>query len=106
MFLAKRAPVPGFLSPKGYIGQRGARGASQGSQEGPWRAPPRAAPGTLLVAWWWPSASLLVIPEGSVWEIFNLIFLEFFGQFNPSENLKYKNSRKQELATGCTESVG
>ena len=38
--------------------------------------------------------SHLVILEPSVEEIFNIFFLEFFGHFNPSENLKNKNSRK------------
>ena len=34
--------------------------------------------------------------------IFYIFFLDFSGQFSKRENLKYKNSRKQKLALGCT----
>ena len=36
----------------------------------------------------------------------DIIFPEFFGHFKYRKNLKYKNSRKQELALGCTELIG
>src|ERR1041384_2018101 len=65
-----------------------------------------AAPGTLLAAWWWPSCRILVIPEALGALIFYIIFPGFIGHFNYWKNLKYKNSRKQELATGCTELIG
>ena len=92
--------------PRGLYRRKEGSGGHPGQPGGSLPRPPWAAPGTLLGAWWWASSSGLAFPEGSVEEKLILIFLEFFGQFNPSENLKYKNSRKQELATGCTELVG
>ena len=86
--------------------QSGARGQPPGAQAPPWcgQALGRAtrAPGSLVVALW-PTQ---VIPKGSVPLIFYLIFPEFLEHFSWPENLKYKNSRKQELATGCTELIG
>src|SRR3954470_3212477 len=59
-----------------------------------------------LEPWWVPSFPLLVIPEGSSALIFYIIFPEFLEHFKYRENLKYKNSRKQELALRCTELIG
>ena len=44
--------------------------------------------------------------EASGTLIFYIFFLDFSGQFSKRENLKYKNSRKQKLALGCTELIG
>src|SRR4051812_32841092 len=68
--------------------------------------PPRAAPPGRLEPWWVPSFPLLVIPEASWTLIFYIIFLEYLGYFKYRENLKYKNSKKQELTLGCTELIG
>ena len=56
--------------------------------------------------WWIPSGPHLMFSEASDALIFYMISREFFGHFKYWENLKYKNSRKQELATGCTELIG
>ena len=53
-----------------------------------------------------PSCRVLVIPEASGVLIFYIILPGFIGHFNYWINLKYKNSRKQELATRCTELIG
>src|ERR1041384_7888472 len=76
----KRVSVQGFLIRGVNIGEGRSRGATQGSQEAPWRGP-GGAPGTLVGPWWWPSCSLLTFPEGSVTLIFNIIVPEFFGHF-------------------------
>src|SRR4051812_3901134 len=104
--LAKKGFILGVSIPRGKYRRRGCRKDPPGSQETSWcglgwgRA--RGPPGL----WWWPPLPPLVTPEGSLTLIFNIIFLEFFGHFYWPENLKYKNSRKQELATGCTELIG
>src|SRR3954469_8991803 len=85
------------------------RGAPRGSTRDPgWSLarPPRVAPPGRLGPWWVPSFPLLVIPEASWTLIFYIIFPEFLGHFKYRENLKYKNSRKQELTLGCTELIG
>ena len=80
-------------TPEGLYRRRGPRGGCQVSQEGACRAPP---PGPRQPPSWvtgsGPGALLWFFPESSVEEIFNIIFLEFFGHFNPPENLKNKNS--------------
>src|ERR1041384_7521256 len=85
----------------------GAKGGHGGTHQSATRvggaAQAWAAPGTLLAAWWWPFCRILVIPEASGALIFYIIFPGYVGHFNYWKNLKYKNSRKQELATGCTE---
>ena len=77
----KKGFRPGVSDPRGKYRRREESGATQGSQEPPGAAQGGAAPGTLLGPWWWPSCSLLVLPEGSVTLIFNIIFPEFFGHF-------------------------
>ena len=64
---------------EGLYRRKGGSGGQPGQPGGSLARPPWAAPGTLLGAWWWPSSSSLVLPEGSVEEIFILIFLDFFG---------------------------
>ena len=83
------------------------KGAPSGAtrQPGGQAARPRGGPGTLLGPWWWPSCHVLVIPEAYGTLIFYIIFPGFIGYFNYWKNLKYKNSRKQELALGCTELI-
>ena len=82
-------------TPRGSYRRRGASGGLPGQPGGCLARPPLwAVPAALLGGWQWPRGSGLVILESSVVEIFNIIFLEFFGHFNPSENLKNKNSRK------------
>src|ERR1041384_1399163 len=96
----------GVSTPRGIYRRRGASRGHPG-QPGRCLACPRvwAAPGTLLAPWQWSRTSPLVILESSEALIFNIIFAEFFGHFNQPENLKNKNSRKQELETGCTELI-
>src|SRR3954465_2654906 len=84
-------------------------GAPRGSTRDPGGSlarPPRAAPPGRQEPWWVPCFPLLVIPEASGTLIFYIIFLEFLGHLKYRENLKYKNSRKRELALGCTELIG
>ena len=81
---------------RGHESVRRVLGAAEG-----WAAPP-----ALLADWWWPSCRLLVIPKASGALIFYIIFPGFIGHFNYWKNLKFKNSRKQELGTGCTELIG
>src|SRR4051812_280086 len=95
------------------VSSAGAKYRPKGTPRGATRPPrgqvarPRgAAPDTLLGPWWWPSCQVLVIPKASVALIFYIIFPEFLEHFSWLENLKYKNSRKQELATGCTDLIG
>src|SRR3954471_21662487 len=95
---AKIRSVLGVSTPRGKYRRRGRRGDPRGSQEGARRGPgwgrASSPPGCLVVA---PFPSL-VTPEGSWTLFFNIIFPEFFEHFYWPENLKYKNSRKQELA--------
>src|ERR1041384_2416834 len=78
---AKKGSVLGVSTTRGKYRRRGRRGDPQGSQEAPWRGPgwgrARHPPGSLVVA----PFHLLVLPEGSVTLIFNIIFPEFFGHF-------------------------
>ena len=93
-------------TPRGIYRRRGASGGHPGQPGGCLERPPFwAAPAALLADWWWSRPSALIILESSDAEIFNIFFMEFFGHFNPPENLKNKNSRKQELATGCTKLI-
>src|SRR4051812_29766486 len=82
------------------------RGAAKGSTREPGAPYPWATPPGRLGPWWVPSFPLLVIPKGSSALIFYIIFPEFLEHFKYRENLKYKNSRKQELALRCTELIG
>ena len=103
---AKKGSVLGVSTPRGKYRRRGvSRGPTRkpGGLLARARVGPRQGPSWSLVV---PPLPPLVIPEGSLTLIFNIIFPEFFGHFQWPENLKYKNSRKQELATGCTESIG
>ena len=77
----------GVLYAKGGLG-----GAARSARRVPGAPPLWVAPAALLGGWQWPRGSGLVILESSVVEIFNIIFLEFFVQFNPPENLKKKNN--------------
>ena len=81
--------------PKGSIGE-----ASGGPGAPPARPRGGAPPGRLEP--WWPPRLSLGRTEVSGMLIFYIIFLDFSGQFSKRENLKYKNSRKQKLALGCT----
>ena len=103
---AKKGSVLGVSTPRGKYRRRGCRGTHEAARRVPGAAQGGAAPGTLLAPWWWPRSPLLVIPEASHTLIFYIFFLEFFGRFKKPENMKNKNSRKQELTTGCTELVG
>src|ERR1041384_4232065 len=97
---AKSTPILGISSVGvKYRPKRAPRGVTR--QPGGQVARPRGALGTLLGPWWWPSCHVLVIPEASVRLIFYIFFPEFLEHFTWPENLKYKNIRKQELATGC-----
>ena len=78
---------------------RGAQAAWHSGQEGG-RA--TRAPGALVA----PLRPYFGRMEVSGTLIFYIFFLYFSGQFSKRENLKYKNSRKQKLALGCTELIG
>ena len=89
-----------------YRRRGGTEGVHQGSRRVPGAPPPGAAPPGCQEPWWVPSFPLLVISEASWTQILYIIFPEFLGHFKYRENLKYKNSRKQELALGYTELIG
>ena len=78
---AKRVSVQGFLIRGVNIGEGGVERSHGAARRPPGAPQGGAAPGTLLGPWWWPSFPLLVLPEGSVTLIFNIIFPEFFGHF-------------------------
>src|SRR4051812_15419755 len=87
-----------------YRPKEGARGAP-GSQDAPRHGPtprhatraPRALVGPLL--------PYLGYFGRFFCADFYIIFSGFIGHFKYRENLKYKNSRKEELAMGCTELI-
>ena len=86
--------------------RKGAARGAPGVQAPPGRIPTLGcatrAPGALLGPIWPPFDVF-----GSFWcADFYIIFWEFIGHFKYRENLKYKNSRKQELALGCSELIG
>src|ERR1041384_2644548 len=86
-------------------GQRGHREGPRGSQKGRWRGlglgHARHPPGCLVVA-----LPCFLGYSGSFRDAdFLYNFSGIFGALLMAENLKYKNSRKQELATGCTELI-
>ena len=101
----KGSGAEGFRTGGKYRRKGAARGAL-GAQVPQGAAPPLAAPPGRLGPWWSPSGSLLTFPEAFRVLIFYIIFREFIGHFKYRENLKYKNSRKQELVLGCTELIG
>ena len=104
--MGKRTSILGVSSARAIYRRRGGtQGVHQGSRRVP-GVPPRAAPPGRLETWWVPSFPLLVIPEASSALIFYIFFPEFLGHFKYRENLKYKNSRKQELTLRCTELIG
>src|SRR3954471_18697821 len=73
-FAKKGSCSEGFRT-RGKYRRRGESGGPTGQPGGPsGAAQGGAAPGTLLGPWWWPSFPLLVLPEGSVTLIFNIIF--------------------------------
>ena len=78
---AKKGSLLGVSTLRGKYRRRGHRGDPRGSQEGARRGPGwgRATnpPSCLVVA----PLPFLMIPEGSVTLIFNIIFPEFFGHF-------------------------
>ena len=104
--MGKSTSILGVSSVRAIYRRRGAPRGSTRDPGGSLARPPRAAPPGCLEPWWVPSFLLLVIPEASCELIFYIIFPEFLGQFKYQENLKYKNSRKQKLALGCTELIG
>src|SRR3954470_3088236 len=79
--LAKKGSVLGVSTPRGKYRRRGRRRDPPRSQEASWRGlgwgRAREPPGL----WWWPPLPPLVIPEGSLTLIFNIIFPTFFGHF-------------------------
>ena len=79
---AKKGSVLGVSTPRGKYRRRGCRGDPQGSWEGAGAAQGGAMPPALLASWWWPPFPLLVIPEGSLTLIFNIISRNFLGTFN------------------------
>src|ERR1043165_8151129 len=95
---AENRLILGVSTPRAQYRRRGHRGDPPGSQEASWRdlgwGHARDPPGL----WGWAPWPLLVTSEGSFTLIFNIFFLEFFEHFQWPEHLKYKNSRKQELA--------
>ena len=103
---AKKGSCLGVSTPRGKYRRRGASRGPTG-QPGGCPARPRVGP-RHQPSWLSGGAPLpfLMTPEGSVTLIFNIIFPEFSEHFKLPENLKNKNSRKQELATGCTELIG
>src|SRR3954468_24445437 len=105
LLLEKRGLESGFPPGGKNRGQRGHRGDPPVSQEGRWRdlglGRARHPPGCLVVA----LLSCLVYSGSFRSADFYIIFPRFIGHFNYWKNLKYKNNRKQELATGCTELI-
>src|SRR3954469_11750884 len=79
---AKKGSVLGVFTPRGKYRRRGSRGDPRGSQEGAWRGlgwGRASSPlGCLVVA----PLPFLVIPEGSLTLIFNIIFLNFLSTLN------------------------
>src|SRR4051812_37451394 len=104
--MGKRASILGVSSARAKYRRRGAPRGSTRDPEGSLARLPLAMPPGRLGPWWWPSGPTWAFREASGALIFYLIFLECFGYFKYRKNLKYKNSRKQELATGCTELIG
>ena len=104
--IAKRVPPSRVSGDALNICQRGASEEPLGAQA----PPPRRGPGgARRQGAWSPGAPPLLsfgrrVVSGTL--IFYIIFLDFSGQFSKRENLKYKNSRKQKLALGCTELIG
>ena len=88
-----------------YRPKEGVRGATRepgGPQHGPTPGRATRAPGALVGPYRLP-----LDYSGSFWcADFYMIFREFIGHFKYWENLKYKNSIKQELALRCTELIG
>ena len=96
----KKSCSEGYGGPFKYMPSR-ASGEPRGAQ-----APPRRGPGGGHRQGAWSPGAPPRLPFGrsvvSGSLIFYIIFLDFSGQFSKRENLKYKNSRKQKLALGCT----
>ena len=63
------------------MGEGGVEGTHRAARRVPGAAQGGAAPPALLAVWWWPPFHLLVIPEGSLMLIFNIIFLKFSDHF-------------------------
>ena len=97
----KRVPVSRVSGHDINICQRGASEEPRGAQAPPRRGPGGGAPPGRLEPWW-PPRLYFGRKVGFGTLIFYIIFLDFSGQFSKRENLKYKNSRKQKLALGCT----
>src|SRR3954469_7135568 len=95
----------GFTS-RGIYRRRGQPEVDQGPQAPPWRGPGggRAGwpPGPPLAPLWPHSGSSRSFLYADFSYIFPRIFLALFYE----GKLKYKNSRKQELALRCTELIG
>ena len=100
----KSSSSEGFRGPSKYMPKGGTGRASGGPG-----APRRGPGGARRQGAWSPGGPPRLpfgrsVVSGSL--IFYIIFLDFSGQFSKRENLKYKNSRKQKLALGCTELIG
>ena len=101
--IRKKGSLPRVSTMGAKFRRKGQPGGHQGPRHPLGAAPPLDAPPGRLGPWWVPSVSLLVLREASSALIFYTIFREFIGHYRYRENLKYKNSRKQELALRCTE---
>src|SRR3954466_9633097 len=77
----KKGSVLGGSTPRGKKRRGGRRGDPPGSQEASWRGPGWGRARDPPDLWWWPPLPTLVIPEGSLTLIFNIIFPEFFAHF-------------------------
>ena len=100
---AKIRSVLGVFTLRGKYRRRGRRGDPPGSQEASWRGlgwgSARDPPGLLVVA----PFPLFIIREASGVLIFLSDFSGIFGALLMAGKPEIQNSRKQELASGCTE---
>ena len=98
---AKKGSVLGVSTPRAKYRRRGRRGDPRGSQEGAQRGPgwgrATSPPGCLVVS----PPSFLGDSERFCHADFLYIFPGIFGALLMAGNLKYKNNRRQELATGA-----
>src|ERR1041384_6785187 len=78
---AKIRSVLGVSTPRGKYRRRGRRGDPPGSQEASWRGLGWGRARDPPSLWWWPPLPPLVIPEGSLTLIFNIIFPKFSEHF-------------------------
>ena len=104
--IKKNTSILGFCSAREIYRQRGHPGGPPGIQEGPWRALPlgRAtrAPGALVG----PLLPSFGDSGRFLYADFLYNFSGIFGALLMAGKPEIRNSRKQELATGCTELIG